>query len=172
MIVFYILLGLIVGILVAAAFMPAAYTIEKATIIHKPLAEVITKVGNLHFYSQWNPWQKMDPEAEKSITGIPLQAGHRYSWKGKKIGIGNLTLQQIDERAIHFVLQFIKPFNSKANDDWHFEVISPSETKVTWQNRGRFAWPTARLMGPMIMRGLHKQFDKGIANLKAMCEAA
>lgn len=152
--------------------MPAAYTIEKTIIINKPLEDVFTKVGNLQYYSQWNPWQKMDPEAEQTITGTPLQPGHQYSWKGKKIGIGSLTLKEINDKEIHFKLQFIKPFNSKANDDWRFEAISPNETKAIWQNSGRFAWPSARLMGPMIMRGLHKQFDKGIANLKAMCEAA
>ena len=166
----YIVLGLIAGLLISAAFMPGSYNIEKNAIIQKPVADVMSKVGDLHFYSKWNPWQQTDPTAKGTVTGTPMTPGHRYAWEGKKVGMGQLTLNNADQKHIHFDLEFFKPFNSKAKDNWAFENWGDDDTKVTWQNSGKFPWPMARLMGPMIVRSLHKQFEQGLVNLKKMCE--
>ena len=166
----YTILGLIAGLLISAAFMPRSYTIEKTIVIQSPLPSVMSKVGDLHFYSQWNPWQQKDATAKGTITGTPMAPGHRYSWEGKKAGAGSLTLNSVDEKHLHFDLEFIRPFQSKAKDNWAFEAEADNATKVIWQNSGSFPWPMARLMGPMITRSLHQQFEQGLANLKKMCE--
>jgi hypothetical protein len=171
MTVLYILLGLIITILLLAAVMPKKYNVEKSAIIKKNVAVVMDKVGNLNFYSQWNPWQQMDPTAKSTITGNPQSPGHKYAWEGKKIGVGALTISDLDEKHIHFDLEFFKPWKSKAKDNWLFETWGDGgETKVTWQNSGDLPFPMARLMGPMINKNLNHQFDVGLANLKKMCE--
>jgi hypothetical protein len=170
MIFIYIFLALIIILLVAASLLPGMYNIEKTVIIKKPAGEVMGRVGNLHFYAQWNPWQQSDPSAEHQITGEPGTAGHQYSWKGKKVGVGSLTVRDIDQRHIHFILEFLKPWKSKASDNWLFEPWGDNDTKVTWQNSGKLPWPIARLMGPLIRKNLNHQFDKGLDNLKKMCE--
>ncbi|HVZ57353.1 MAG TPA: SRPBCC family protein [Chitinophagaceae bacterium] len=171
MIFVYIFLGLIICLLVVAALLPGTYHIEKTFIIKKPVSEVMEKVGDLNHYAKWNPWQQMDPTAKQEITGAPRTPGHQYSWKGKKIGIGSLTLKSIDAKSIQFLLEFIKPWKSLANDNWLFEPWSEDETKVTWQNNGKLPWPIARLMGPLINKNLNHQFDTGLNNLRQMCEA-
>jgi hypothetical protein len=77
----------------------------------------------------------------------------------------------MDDRNIHFDLEFFKPWKSKAKDNWHFESVGSNETKVIWQNSGQLPWPMARLMGPMISKGLNKQFVEGLNNLKKLCES-
>ncbi len=172
MIVVYIILGLIALLLLVAAFLPKNYNVEKSTIIKKSVADVMNRVGNLNSYSQWNPWQQSDPTARPIITGTPNTPGHKYAWEGKKVGVGSLTLNSLDNRHIHFDLEFLKPFKSKAKDNWLFEHWGDgNETKVTWQNSGEFPWPMARLMGPMITKSLHRQFETGLKNLKKMCES-
>jgi hypothetical protein len=167
----YVLLGLVVVILLLAALMPKNYNIEKSAIIKKAVADVMDKVGNLNFYSQWNPWQQMDPTAKSTITGNPKSPGHKYAWEGKKVGVGALTINDLDEKHIHFDLEFFKPWKSRAKDNWLFETWGDGgETKVTWQNSGELPFPMARLMGPMINKNLNHQFDVGLANLKKMCE--
>jgi hypothetical protein len=137
----------------------------------KPLSEVMDKVGNLNFYSQWNPWQQSDPTAKSTITGSPKTPGHKYAWEGKKVGVGALTMNAIDEKHIHFDLEFFKPWKSKAKDNWMFEPWGDgNETKVTWQNSGDLPFPIARLMGPVISKQLNQQFEVGLGNLKKMCE--
>ena len=171
MIVVYIILGIIAFILIIAAFMPKGYNVEKSTIIKRSRNDVMNKVGDLNYYSQWNPWQQMDPTAKSTITGTPKTSGHKYAWEGKKVGVGSLTLNAIDDKHIHFLLEFFKPFKSKAKDNWLFERWGDGgETKVTWQNSGEFPWPIARLIGPKIVKDLNVQFVTGLNNLKKMCE--
>lgn len=172
MIIVYILGGLILLLLLAAAMMPKLYSIERTEVIKKSPEEVMRYISDLNKYALWNPWQQAEPAAEKNITGTPGTPGHRYAWKGKKIGVGHLTLNRIDEHHIHFDLEFLKPWKSKAKDNWHFEPWGDGrETKVTWQNSGNLPWPMARLMGPVIHKNLHHQFGKGLENLKSLCEA-
>jgi hypothetical protein len=171
MLVIYILLALIAVLLLVAMVLPKSFNVEKTTIIKKTSTEVMDKVGNLNFYSQWNPWQQSDPTAKSTITGSPKTPGHKYAWEGKKVGVGALTLNAIDEKYIHFDLEFFKPWKSKAKDNWMFEPWGDGgETKVTWQNSGELPFPVARLMGPMITKQLNQQFEAGLGNLKKMCE--
>jgi hypothetical protein len=171
MIVIYIIVGLIVLLLLIALLMPKNYYIEKTIVIRKNIADVMSRVGNLNSYAQWNPWQQMDPTAKSTITGMASTPGHRYAWEGKKIGIGSLTISSLDEKHIHFDLEFLKPWKSKAKDNWLFEPWGDgTETKVTWQNSGDLPWPVARLMSPMINKNLNHQFEAGLNNLKKLCE--
>jgi len=171
MIFVYIFIGLIVTLLVVAALMPKVYNVEKSIIIKKTPAKVKSHVGNFNDYAAWNPWQKMEPNAEKTISGVAQTPGHKYEWRGKKIGMGNLTLKSADEKHIHIDLEFLKPWKAKAKDNWLFEPWGDgTETKVTWQNSGELPWPIARLMGPMISKNLNHQFVTGLENLKKMCE--
>lgn len=162
--------GFIALLLIVAAFLPKGFNIEKNIVIHQPAGVVMNNVGDLNNYRAWNPWQKLDPQAKSTITGEPNTPGHRYSWEGKKVGVGSLTLLSVDNKHIHFELEFLKPFASKAKDNWLFEPWGNEDTKVTWQNSGELPWPMARLMGPMLNKSLNKQFEDGLANLKKMCE--
>jgi len=170
MIIIYILAGLIVGLLILAAFMPRTYKIEKTVVISRPLPEVRDRIINLENYSKWNPWQQMDPAAQKRITGRAGAPGHKYEWNGKKVGNGSLTLRETDDHNANFDLEFIKPMKSKAKDNWHFDPVSENETRVTWNNHGDLPYPSARLIGPLLKKNLDKQFNDGLSNLKKMCE--
>lgn len=171
MIVIYILLGLIGALLIGAALMPGNYHVERSIVIGKPVPLVMDHISDLNHYSQWNPWQQADPSSKSTITGNPHHPGHKYAWVGKKVGMGSLTLVSKDPSHIAFLLEFLKPWKSKANDNWHFESWgNGDQTKVTWQNNGELPWPMARLMGPMITRNLNVQFQTGLENLKKLVE--
>lgn len=170
MIFVYIFIGLIVAILILAALMSKTFNVEKTIIIQKPVDVVMDHVRDLNYYSKWNPWQQSDPTTKSEITGTPGRPGHKYAWQGKKVGVGSLTLKQIDHKHINFLLEFFKPWKSKANDNWTFEHWGDNDTKITWQNSGELPWPIARLMGPMLQKSLSKQFEQGLENLKKMVE--
>jgi hypothetical protein len=171
MVFVYVFLGLIVLLLLVAALLPKTYNVEKTIVIESSVPDVMNRVGDLNYYRQWNPWQQADPGARHTITGSPKTSGHRYSWEGKKVGVGSLTLRDMDAKHIHFDLEFLKPWKSRAKDNWLFEPWGQNQTKVTWQNSGSLPWPIASLMGPMITKNLNHQFDQGLNNLKKMCEA-
>ena len=170
MVFVYIFIGLILLLLIVAALMPKSFNIEKTIVILRSPENVMEKISNLNYYSEWNPWQQTDPSAQKTITGTPGQPGHRYEWTGKKVGKGHLTVHAVDASHVHLDLQFLKPWKSRAKDNWHFERWGDGDTKVTWQNSGELPWPIARLMGPMLNKSLSHQFEKGLQNLKQLCE--
>lgn len=166
-----LVLGLvIVAALLMAALLPGSYNIEKNIVINRPVEEVMNKVADLNFYAQWNPWQKTEPDSHQQVTGTPKTKGHKYYWRGKKIGEGSLTLRDVDPKHVHFDLEFLKPFKSSASDNWQFEEWGNMETKVTWQNNGELPYPMGRLMGPVLNKTLQKQFEQGLQNLKELCE--
>jgi len=170
MIVVYIIIGVALLLLIMALLSPPRYQIERSIIIQKTQPEVMGRVADLNSYKEWNPWQKMEPGAKSVITGSARKPGHKYEWNGKKIGAGSLTLRDIDQKHIHFDLQFLRPWKSKAADNWLFEEWGTDGTKVTWQNAGELPFPVARLMWPMIRKGLDKQFIEGLTNLKKLSE--
>jgi len=170
MIVIYIVIGVILLALLIALLSPSKYQIEKSIIIKSPQPRVMGMVSDLNFFKQWNPWQKMEPSATAVITGSPGKQGHKYEWNGKKIGAGSLTIIDIDPKHINFDVQFLRPWKSRAADNWLFEHWGASDTKVTWQNAGDLPFPMARLMWPMIRKNLDKQFVQGLNNLKAISE--
>lgn len=168
--IIYGIIGIIVALLVIALFLPAKYNIEKSIVILKPVRDVMNRVADLNYYARWNPWQMTEPGSKMEIKGTPYIPGHEYRWNGKKIGEGRLVLRAIDHKHIHFDLEFIRPWKSFANDNWVFEEWGNGETKVTWQNNGELPYPMARLMGPVLNKTLHKQFEEGLRNLKKLCE--
>lgn len=175
MLALYIIFGIvavIVSFLVIALFLPAKYYIEKSLVILKPVQEVMSRVADLNYYARWNPWQMKEPHSKMEIKGVPQTPGHEYWWRGRKIGEGRLLLRSIDHKHVHFKLEFIKPWKSIASDNWLFEEWGNGETKVTWQNHGLLPYPIARLMGPFISKGLNKQFETGLRNLKNLCEGS
>lgn len=173
LIALYIIAGLIVLLFLAALVLPSSYSVEKNIIIKKAPAFVHTHIADLGYYSKWNPWQQTDPTATGTITGTPGEAGHKYEWSGKKVGVGSLTLLKQDAQHIHFALEFIKPWASKASDNWMIESWGDgTDSKVTWQNNGLLPFPVYRLMGPILNKMLNKQFEQGLLNLKKMCEEA
>ena len=170
MVFVYIIFCLVIGLLIIVAMLPDKYHVEHFTVIKRSIRDVMEKVSDLNYYAKWNPWQKMEKHGRYEITGTPKKPGHRYNWQGKTTGIGSLTLRDMDERHVHFDLEFISPWKAKAKDNWVFEEWGSGETKVTWQNNGNLPFPLARLMGPILKKTLDKQFGEGLKNLKNLCE--
>jgi ribosome-associated toxin RatA of RatAB toxin-antitoxin module len=160
-----------VAFFLIAAIMPSKYSIEKQIVINKPPADVFDKVADLNNYRDWNPWQKMEPNAKANISGTPKTVGHKFDWEGKKIGQGSLTIRSLTPHSkVDIDLEFVKPWKSKADDIWTFEDLKNGSTKVTWNNHGPLTYPMARMMGPVINKNLNHQFEQGLKSLKEMCE--
>lgn len=171
MIILYIFIGLITLLILLAFLLPGKYKVTKSIVANSDISKCYDMVADLNNYRDWNPWSKMEPEAKKLITGTPKTVGHRYTWEGKKIGVGSLTVKRIDiNKSADLDLEFVKPFQSLALDNWVFEQLPNNQVKITWSNSGDLPAGIARLMGPMITKNLNKQFEQGLNSIKEMCE--
>lgn len=164
------ILGLVALLLLIAFFLPSSFNVERSVTINAPVDEVYNNVADFNNYLTWNPWSKMDPEAQNTITGEGKGVGASWSWDGKVVGKGSLTYTSLQElKSVASKLVFTSPRQSEANDLWTFETTSGG-TKVTWTMSGELSYPIERYVGMMMDGMLGKDLENGLANLKEKCE--
>lgn len=167
---------LAVGALVAlffivAAFLPPSYTVERSIEINQTPEVVFGQVVDFNNYLKWNPWSKMETDAKNTISGVQGDVGASWHWEGDTVGTGSLTIEKIEpNQTIQSKLAFIAPFASEASDHWTFTPTA-NGTKATWHNSGPLAYPMMRFMGLGMESMLGPQFEQGLRDLKAQCEA-
>jgi len=167
----YVLLGIVALILIVALFLPASYTVERSVEIAKPPEVVYPLVADYNKWLVWSAWPKMEPEAKQTVTGAPGTVGSSWSWEGKEIGVGSLTLADAEEnRSIHSKVVFKSPMNSEA-DDYVTLAPKPSGTSVTWRNTGNLPYPLGRFFGLGLEGMLGPQMEEGLAGLKSLAES-
>mgnify|MGYP000940641981 CR=1 FL=1 len=164
---FLILIGLIVILLVVAAFLPKTFLTERSVVIDRPVAEVYSYVKLVRNQDHYGKWNLSDPEMKKSEVGTDGTVGYIYRWDGEKVGKGSQTITKLDEnKAIYTELDF--GFGEPAVSHMVLEPVSATSTRVTWGISGKSPWPM-NLMG--LLYDVGKDFDEGLANLKKVLES-
>jgi len=139
-----------------------------------PASEVFAQVNDFRKWQAWSPWEKQDPNLNRSYEGAPAGSGSIYSWSGnKQVGEGRMTLAESrPSDLIKITIEFLRPF--KATNDVEF-TFKPegNQTTVTWSMIGRknFLFKAFGLFMNMD-KMVGGDFEKGLANMKAMVEAA
>ena len=169
-----IILGILV-ILVAlfyaiGSLLPKTYNISRSVMIHASDSVVYMNVADLNNFLKWNPWTKMDPDAEVSISGTPAQTGHLWEWMGKKTGSGQMELIRANPYALaEFRLRFLEPFESEAISGFTFKNTAEG-TEVEWYMSGEANSIPDRWMGLSVDRMMDKDFTGGLQALKELSE--
>lgn len=163
-------LGALILILsIVPAFLPDKYVVERSIEISKPVDSVYLAVADFNSYLKWNPWSQMEPTSQQTIEGEPATVGSKWSWNGKELGKGSLTIMYLEPgKSITSNLVFVEPFQSTATDSWKFEPTA-NGTKATWHNEGGFDY-FDRYFGLVMDKMLGGQCETGLKNLKSLCE--
>jgi uncharacterized protein YndB with AHSA1/START domain len=135
--------------------------------IAAPPAKVYGLLADFHRWPEWSPWEKLDPDMQRTHSGAPSGVGAIYEWEGnRKAGKGRMeiTAAQPSSRVV-LALQFLKPF--KSNNTTTFDLTErDGGTHVKWQMVGPKTFLT-RVMG--IFSSMDKMvggdFEKGLVNL-------
>jgi uncharacterized protein YndB with AHSA1/START domain len=167
-----ILLAIILAFLFFVSRKPDTFRIERQTTINAPAADVFRWINNVKRFNEWNPWAQMDPTNTLTYSGPEEGPTASYSWQGKKTGEGSMTLlDQTPPTEVNFALNFVKPM--KANNKTIFQIREGAgATTVSWAMTG-----TNNFMNKLfslfmnIDKMVGKDFEKGLANLKAKVEA-
>ena len=135
-------------------------------------AVVHALVNDFREWPKWSPWEGLDPDLRRTLTGPEAGVGSRYAWEGNsKAGSGVMEILRSDPSLVEISLEFLKPF--KATNITRF-ALAPAAggTDVTWTMAGK----RGVLMGVMgklyFDRAVDKDFEKGIAALKTAAESA
>lgn len=152
------------------------YEISRSTVVRADPARVHALVDDFHEWRSWSPWEDLDPALERTYTGPDKGVGARYAWSGnRKAGAGSMEITGSAPDRIDVRLLFQKPFAADNQVRFTFtptEVDGAPGAQVEWWMRGQqqgFWGLVGRLM-PM-ERFVGKDFDKGLARLKAAAES-
>lgn len=165
---------IVAGALVVVATRPTEFRVTRTARIAAPPAAVFAQVNDFRKWDAWNPWAKIDPAMKQSYEGSPAGVGAVYTWVGNsQVGEGRMTLTESrPNELIRIKMEFFKPFAATSSAEFAFKPEG-DQTVVTWSMEGRNNFMAKAVHLVMNMdRMIGGQFEKGLAQMKAVAEAA
>lgn len=148
-----------------------AFEQTRTALIPAPLTAVHALIDDLHAWKSWSPWEGLDADLQRTYSGAAKGVGARYAWAGKKAGEGSMHITESRADRIALDLDFVKPF--KANNTVVFRLEREGDaTKVTWTMSGTRNVVFAVLGALFFDRMVGKDFEKGLAQLRAAASAS
>jgi uncharacterized protein YndB with AHSA1/START domain len=163
---------LVAAVLIYAATKPDQFRIQRTASISAPAEKIFPLINDFHTWSVWSPWEKLDLAMKKTHSGAPQGKGAVLEWDGNKdVGTGRMeVLESIPSSKILIKLDFLKPF--EAHNQAEFTLApNTGSTQVTWAMYG----PQPYIVKVMSLfcsmdKMVGGQFEKGLADLKALAE--
>ena len=166
------MIGVVLVIVVATR--PSEFRVARTVTIAAPAPAVFAQVNDFHKWEAWNPWAKLDPAMKQTYEGAPAGIGAIYTWAGNhEVGEGRMTLTESRPNdLIRIRLEFLKPFKATNVGEFTFRPEG-NQTAVTWNMTGQNNFMAKALHLFMNMdRMVGGQFEKGLAQMKSVVEAA
>ncbi|MFP2963004.1 SRPBCC family protein [Myxococcus sp. 1LA] len=171
-----ILVGLAAVILLFVGFVatrPDTFTYQRSAVLPVSSDVAFALVNDFHRWTEWSPWDGLDPQQKRTYSGPASGTGADYTWVGNdQVGEGRMTIT--DSKANEQVtirLEFIKPFAATNTTTFTF---SPTEggTQVVWAMSGENNFMSKAMSLFMDMDAMiGKDFEKGLATMKDVAVA-
>ena len=148
------------------------YEVQRSATVAAPPQAVYDLIADFHRWSEWSPWEGLDPAMERTFSGAESGVGAVYEWSGnRKAGAGRMELTALGDAAVAIDLLFTRPFKSASTIDFSLEADGGG-TRVVW----RMSTPktvVSRIMG--LFMNMEKligpDLERGLANLKREAES-
>jgi hypothetical protein len=167
-----ILVAVVAALLIFANSRPGAFRVERATLINAPAEKIFSFIDDFHNWRAWSPWEKLDPNLDRTYSGPSRGKGAVYVWQGNsKAGEGRMEITEaFPPLQVVITLDFFKPMEGHNTAEF---TLAPAGdfTNVTWAMYGPNRY-LAKLMTVFISMDsiLGKEFEKGLSSLKTVCE--
>lgn len=172
-IVFIALAVIIVVFIIVVALQPKEFRVARSGKMSAPPGAVFAEVNDFHKWAAWNPWGKIDPAMKQTYEGVPSGVGAIYTWTGNnEVGEGRMTIiESRPSELIRIKLEFFKPFAATNSAEFTFKPEG-GQTVVTWSMTGEKNFMAKAVHLFMSMeKMIGGQFEKGLADMKAIVEA-
>lgn len=168
-----IVIGLVVLVALAAGgafLLPQNVHVERSTVIAAAPDEVFAIVNDLTRSKEWGPWYKREPNMQLTFDGPPQGVGAKLSWQSETEGSGSQEIiEVVENKSVKTKLDFGDQGTATAIID--LKVVEGG-TNVTWSMDSDMGMnPVMRYMGLMFDTWVGKDYEEGLANLKALVEA-
>jgi uncharacterized protein YndB with AHSA1/START domain len=167
------LAAIVVLFLAIAAMQPSDFRVARSTTISASPAAIFSHVNDFRQWATWNPWGKIDPAMKVTYEGEPTGTGAVYTWAGNgQVGEGRMTIAQSNPPdLIQIAMEFKKPFAGNNIAEFTFKPEG-NQTVVTWSMSGKNNLMAKAIHLVMNMdKMIGGQFEKGLADMKAVVEA-
>jgi uncharacterized protein YndB with AHSA1/START domain len=156
------------GVLAYAVTRPDSFRVERSAIVAAPSETVFALLNDFHQWLRWSPWEKLDPEMNRTHSGAERGKGAVYAWSGnKKVGSGRMEiLESQSPSRVKIQLDFLTPFEAHNVTTFTLEPVAGG-TRVHWQMEGPHTFMTKVMCVFVSMdKMVGKDFEAGLANLQ------
>jgi len=170
--------GVLVVFVAVAATRRSAYHVDRTLEVAAPTDLVFGVLNDLRQFAGLlvlfgSPWEKLDPDMQKTLGGPAAGVGQTYAWSGnREAGKGKMTIEEsVPGQKVGVKLEFVKPMASTATCALTV-AGTPTGSSVTWSMQGNHNFIGKAVGVFMNMdKMLGTDIEKGLARLKAVAEA-
>jgi hypothetical protein len=171
LLLFVTLLG---GAMILISLRPDAFRVSRSAVIDAPAEAVFAQIVDFHNWRSWSPWAERDPDAKSVFEGPESGVSASFAWDGDaKVGAGKMTIVEcVREERLRIRIEFLRPM--KAVNLATFKLVSTEgRTQIAWSMEGKNNF-LAKAFSLFLdcEEIIGRDFEKGLANLKALVEAA
>jgi len=108
------LILVVVVILGLALTQPDSFKVQRSASIKAPPEKIMGYLNDFHQWTAWSPWEKKDPNMQRTFDGAASGKGAVYAWNGNgEVGQGRMEIiENAAPTQLAIKLDFIKPFAS------------------------------------------------------------
>jgi len=169
--------GVLVLFVAVVATRPSAYHVERKLEVAAPTDLVFGVLNDLQQFAGvlvvfGSPWEKRDPNMQKTFAGPAAGVGQSYAWSGnREVGKGKMTIEEsVPGQKVGMKLEFVKPMKSTATCALTL-AGTPTGSFVTWSMHGNHNFVGKAFGVFMNMDNmLGTDIEKGLAQLKTVAE--
>lgn len=172
--VLVILLLLVLVLVIFAMTKPNEFVIRRSISIHARAERIFPLITDFRAWPKWSPWEKLDPDLKRTLSGAESGVGAVYEWDGnKKAGAGRMEIvEAVPSSRAGIKLNFLRPF--RAENRVVFTLMPAGDgTNVTWEMTGASNL-MFKIMGIVMNMDnmIGRDFEKGLAAMKAEAETS
>jgi hypothetical protein len=167
-------LGIVlVALIVTIFFQPDQFAVSRQILVDASADRIFPYVDDFHHWTNWSPWEQMDPSMQRIYEGSSSGEGAVYSWSGNdQVGSGTMTITKSQApNLIQIDLFFKMPMEARNFTEFTFQPDG-IRTLVTWRMTGQNSFlGKAFHLFVDFDKMVGADFEKGLAQLKAISEA-
>ena len=147
--------------------MAGTVVVERTARISATPEQLLPHIARLPEWTQWSPWEDLDPDLQREYTGEPGAVGSTYAWSGnRKAGSGTMRITGVDPDGVGIHLEFTRPFRS--SNELRFVLTPEGEgTRVLWRMETPRKLYTRFVTLDKLLGG---DFETGLRKLKQVAE--
>lgn len=165
----------LVALLALVGLQPDRFTVVRSATVEAPPEVVFGLVSDYREWPKWSPWENLDPDMKRTLSGPQGEVGAAYAWAGDdKVGSGSMTTKKIDpNKHMEIDLIFIEPFPGESITSFKLEPAGEG-TKVTWDMDADAGGMMGKAMGLVMDMDamIGADYEKGLAKLGEVAKLA